>query len=243
MSAIKGVNAQILVDEFDFSGDTSGITMTAALTEEECTALGATASEYEPILPSMKIEQNGYIHGVNNAGDLEEELSALLGVAGSYVAALFGTDVLGCPAYVLDGTFGASMQFGAPAKSLMTLNGAWGMGRGGDRGLRIFEGLIDGTGDEAAVDLASGASAGGTAYLFVQSITGSASGATIKVQSAGTEGGGYADEGTFTFSAVGAYKIDLSGTINRWLRISTTGLGGATDFTVVAIVCVNGVTQ
>ena len=79
--------------------------------------------------------------------------------------------------------------------------------------------------------------------MFVTTITGSATNAAIKVQSAATEGGSYADEGTFTFSAIGAYAVTLSGTVDRWVRINTTDLGGATSFVVNAIVCVNGVTQ
>lgn len=239
MTAIKGTKSKVLVDEFDFSGDTASVTVTVGMTEEDATTLQATGAEYEPILPSLKIEQNGYLV---SGSDMESELYDRLGVAGSYVAALFDTDVVGCPAYIQE-TFNAQMNIQAPAKSLMTLNGAWGMGRGGHRGIRIFDGVIDATGAQAAVDLGSAGSDGGIAFLFVQAITGSASGAAIKVQSSATEGGTYADEGTFTFSALGAYAVALTGTVNRWLRLNTTGLGGATDFTVVAIVCVNDVTQ
>lgn len=242
MAAIKGTLALLLIDEFDFSGDTAGFGVAINMTEEECTALGAAAAEYEPILPSMAIEHNGYVSGVIDAGEFEAELYSRLGVAGSFVAALLGTDVAACPAYVQN-TFGANMQMQAPAKSLMTLNGAWGKGRGGSRGIRVFSGAISGTGNAAAVDLGSAGSNGGKAYLFLQSITGSASNAAFKVQSATTEGGSYSDEGTFTVSAVGGYEVDLSGTVNRWVRLSTSSMGGATGFTAVLVVCVDSVTQ
>jgi hypothetical protein len=131
----------------------------------------------------------------------------------------------------------------APAKSLMTLNGAWAKGRGGSRGIRVFSGSISGTGNATSVDLGSAGSNGGKAYLFVQSITGSATNASFKVQSSTTEGGAYADEGTFTVSAVGGYEVTMSGTVNRWVRLNTSSMGGATGFTVVLVVCVSGVTQ
>ena len=242
MTAIKGTYCQLLVDEFDFSGDTAGISVTNNVTEEEWTTLGADAAEFEPILPSWTVEHDGYITGVSDPGEFEAELYSRLGEAGHFVAALFGTNVAACPAHV-QSTFGASMRIGSPVKGLMTLNGAWAKGQEASGGIRVFSGSISGTGNATSVDLGSAGSNGGKAYLFVQSITGSASNASFKVQSATSEGGSYSDEGTFTVSAVGGYEVNLSGTVNRWVRLSTSSMGGATGFTAVLVVCVNGVTQ
>lgn len=243
MSALKGTKAKLLVDEFDFSGDTAGFGVNITTGEGDSTTLQATAMTSEPLLPSMAIEHNGYISGVGDAGDLEEELWSRLGVGGVYVAALLGTDDAACPAYVKDNTFGANLQIQAPTAALMTINGSWGLGQGGSRGLRIYEGTLSATGNGTAYDLGSAGSNGGEAYLFVRAITGSASSASVKVQSSATEGGTYADEATFTFSAVGGFKVAMSGTVNRWLRINTASLGGATNFTVTLIACVKGVTE
>ena len=46
--------------------------------------------------------------------------------------------------------------------------------------------------------------------------------------------------GTFTFSAKGAYEIALTSTVDRYVRLNCTGLGGATNFTVVGVVGVAG---
>lgn len=243
MSAKKGTLAQVLVDEFDFSGDTAQVTVTVAMTEQECTGLQAEAMAYEPILPSMRIEQNGYIRGAGSAGDFEDELWERFGVAGVIVAALIGTDVDACPAYVLADTFKQTMNIQHPATGLITLNGAWGIGEGGHRGIRVFYGTLDATGAEAAVDLGAAGSAGGRCFLFVQAITGTATDAIIDVESSATEGGTYAEEAEFTFSAVGAYMELMTGTVNRWVRLNVEDLGDADDFTVVLVVCVDGVTQ
>lgn len=242
MTAIKGTLAKILVDEFDFSGDTSGIDVQMTMGEQDTTTLGATAMTSAAILPSMTINQNGYVAGVG-AGELEKELWDRLGVAGVYVAALFGTDVAACPAYVKDNTFGANMQIQAPAAGLMTLNGSWAVGQGGSRGLRIYTGTLSSTGNQTAYDFGSAGSAGGEAYLFVHTITGTATSASVKVQSSATEGGTYADEATLTFSAVGGYAAAMSGTVNRWLRLNCASLGGATSFLVTVVACVDGVSQ
>lgn len=242
MTAIKGTKAQILVDEFDFSGDTAGIGVTVAMGEQDSTTLQDTAMISEPILPGMTIEQNGYFVGTG-AGELEKELWDRLFASGNYVAALFGTDTAACPAYVKDDTFGASMQIQAPTAALITINGAWAKGQGGSRGLRVYTGTLSATGTQTAYDFGSAGTAGGEAYLFIQTITDTATNAVILVESSATEGGAYATEATFTFSAVGASKQTMSGTVNRWLRLNASDLGGATDFTVVLIVCVDGVTQ
>lgn len=241
MTAIKGTQAQILVDEFDFSGDTSGFGVAVAMSEQECTTLGASGMAYEPILPSMKIDQNGYITAIG-VGELEAEIKSRLGVAGSHVAALFGTAEDACPAYVQT-TFGASMNLTAPAAGLMTLAGTWGMGRGGNRGLRIFTGEVTATGAGAAVDFGAAGSAGGVCYLFVQAIDGSATDAVILVESSTTEAGTYATEATFDVDGVGSAGVAMSGTVNRWLRVNVDDLGGADGITFVMIACVDGVTQ
>lgn len=239
----KGTLASLLVDEFDFSGDTAGFTVTVAMSEQDSTTLQATAMTYEPILPSIKLEHNGYITGVSDDGTLENELFDRLGVNGVYVATLIGTDVDACPAYVLDNTFGANMKLAAPVAGLMTLDGAWGEGRGGHRGYRIFSGQLDTTGAQAAVDLGAAGSAGGECYLFVQAITGTATDAAIKVQSSSTENGTYADEATFDVDGVGSQKGAMTGTVNQWARVNLTDLGGADDITFVMIACVKGVTE
>lgn len=243
MSVIKGAEAKLLVDEFDFSGSTSSFDVVNNVTEEVSTTLGATAVTTAPILPSMKITQNGYVSGVADAGTIQKELRDRLGVSGVYVAALLGTSVANCPAFVLGDTFGANMQIQVPVTGLMTLNGAWGMGSGGYQGIRVYEGTLSATGNGTAYDIGSAGSAGGQAFLFVRAITGTATSASVKVQSSATEGGTYADEATLTFSAVGGYAAAMSGTVNRWLRLNCASLGGATNFTVTLIACVEGVTE
>jgi hypothetical protein len=242
MTAIKGTKTQRLVDEFNFSSETSGFGVTVAMSEQECTNLASTAMAYAAILPSVQIEQSGYVITPAATGTLEAELQARLGVAGSYVAALLGTDTAGCPAYVQN-TFNAAMNITAPATGLMTLVGTWGKGSGGSRGIRIYSGEATTEAATTAVDLGAAGSAGGVCYLFVQDIDGSATDATLIVQSSATEGGTYAAEATFEFSAVGGYAAAMTGTVNRWLRVDVDSLGGADGITFVMIACVDGVTQ
>jgi hypothetical protein len=241
--AVKGTLARILVDEVDLSCETSAVTMANSISEDEVTTLCSTAAEYEAILPSIAISQDGYMNTVNDPGSFEEEMYLRMGVEGAMVAALFGIDVPACVAYVIDSSFGASMEINAPAAGVMTLNGAWGQGKGGRRGIRIADLLLNATGSQPSVDMVTAGTKGGEAYLFVQGVTGALTSAPIVVQHATTSGGTYTTIGTFTVTAKGAYKAVLSGNVNQWVRLSVTSLGGATGLDVVCVVCVRGVTE
>jgi hypothetical protein len=243
MMAVKGTLARLLVDQWDFSCETSGIDLTLAMNEEDVTSLCDTAAVNAPTLTGIKIAHNGYIQQVKTPGYIEQELYNRMGVQGVYVAALFGIDVPDCPAYILDNTFGANMEILAPAKGILTLNGAWGEGDGGHRGIRAYDAVASATGPQTAIDLGAAGVAGGEAFLFVQAITGAAANATIQVQSSTTSGGTYTTLGTFTISGVGSFEVDFTGAVNRWVRLNVTSLGGATGLDMVAVVCVHGVTE
>lgn len=244
MAATRGTYARLLVDEFDFSGETAGFDVTLAISEEDCTVLTSGAAEYTGVLAAISIEHNGYMAVIDVEGAMEKELWERLGVMGSYVAALVGIDVPGHPAYVLDNTFGASMVIAAPATGIITLDGSWGQGKGGHRGIAVHNAQVSATGAQTAFDLGLGGTQGGEAYLFVRAIGGTASGAAISVQHSTTSGGTYTNLGTaFSVSDVGAQKITFAGTVNRWARANVTSLGGATSLTFALIVCSRGVTQ
>lgn len=241
--AVRGSYTKLLIDEFDFSGSSNSLSVNGNVAALETTAFQDTGTAYLPGLPGGMITHNGYYDG-KGAGQIEQEIHALLGTSSTvYTAAMLGTNTNACPAYVTKSTWGEQLTIDMPVDGLITLSGQWPAVMGFSRGLRIYEGTLSSTGTQTARDFASAGSNGGTAYLFVQTITGTATNATIDVESATTEGGSYSSEGTFTFSAVGVQTMTLSGTVNRWLRLNVTSLGGATDFTVVAIVCVTGVTQ
>jgi hypothetical protein len=242
--AVRGTLARLLVDQWDFSCETSAIDLTLAISEEDITSLCDTAAAYAPTLAAFTIEHNGYMKTpLGIAGSIEQEMNARMGVQGSYVAALFGTDVPFCPVYVLDNTFGATMTIEAPATGILTLSGAWGQGQGGHRGYRMFDGVASATGNQTPGDWGVVGTQGGEAYLFLREVTGSLGSATVTVSHSTSSGGTYTVLGTFTLTAVGAYEINFTGTVNRWLRLAITSMGGATALDMMACACVRGVTE
>ncbi len=231
---MKGTELGIWVDEFDFSSATSQVDLTFEITEGERTNLDSTAKEYIPILPKASVTQNGYMQGVMPDG-FQAELEDRFGTGSAILTILTQRSDADCVAYVLPEVTDYSMVFAAPVANIITLNGQWGTSAAAVRGRRVYDGTLSATGEQTAVDFGAGVTTGGKAYLHVKTITGSAAGADIKVQSS-ADNNTWADEGTFTFSAVGGYSLALSGTVGRYIRLNCTDLGGATSFRVMAVV-------
>jgi len=243
MAPTKGTNASLFVDEFKFDSATAKLTVDINVGEGSAMSLASTGEEYAALLGTMRIMQDGYVQGFN-ADEFEAELYDRLGVTGVVVSALFGTQNTACPAYIIPDAFDTKMEFAAPIKDVMTLNGEWAASDDCYRGIRIVDQVtISATGAEDAIDLETAGSNGGLFVVHVTAITGSATDAMVKLQSASTEGGSYSDEATVTFSDVGGFTAVVSDAVDRWVRLNCTSLGGATSFVVTAIACVDGVTM
>lgn len=231
---------KILIDEFDFSGESNQANMSTQAPALESTGFQVDAAEHVAGLPSGTLTHNGYFTG-KGAGEIEQELQARLGTAGGvYVAFLFGTNVAACPAYVGHDTWGEQLKIDMPIASLITLAGQW-PGQRMRRGLRITEATLSATGAQSSVDLGAAGSDGGKLYVFLQSVDGA--NASLDLEHS-TDDATWATKATVALdSAVGVQVTDLSGTINQYVRINLTDLGLATSIQLVAILAVNGVTM
>ena len=246
MTAVKAQYTRLLVNEFDFSSQSNSLEVSLENGREDVTTFQTTGKEFLTTDTEGTISQQGYFADVI-AGQFEAEIQESIDNGESlYVAALFGTNTDACPAYVARATETSGLTVGAQVPGVITLSGEWFQGLGVLRGLRVWTGTFSATGAQtspAYIDLGAVGTAGGRAWLFVQTITGSATNATITLQSDTVNTfAAAATECTFTFSAVGGYEQALSGTVNRYLRANCTSKGGATSFVVVVIAAVSGVT-
>lgn len=245
--AIKGIYTRLLVGTngagwaWDFSAQSNKLETSLTSQAVEDTTFQATARTYIVLQPQGEITQQGYVTDVG-AGYIEEALTdAIANAKRLYVASLYGTATAGCAAYVSQQTDVSAMKISAPVDGLITFNGSWGAGTGITRGKRIATATASTTGVQASIDFGAAGSTGGWAWLWVTAIDGTAEDATFDIESSATQGGTYASEGTFTLSATGCYRVTMTGTVNRWLRLNCTALGGATSITVTACAAVAGV--
>lgn len=250
MAGTKGRWSRLWVDDFDMSTKTASAEISMSIGTEEVTAFQATAKEFITTDPESSIKITGYVSSLTaDSGGWEQELydrfAALNTTQVGLMLADSATGDAGMPCYVLPLTSADQMKISAPATGVLGIDGSF---MAGDYGLRrgvcLWYGAITATGNKTSYDIGAAGSAGGDVYVWVFSITGTATNASVKVQSSATEGGTYLDEGTVTFSAVGhATSAAMTGTVNRWLRVNIASMGGATGFTIAVVATVDGVTQ
>lgn len=243
MAGIKGINTRVLMGGYLLSSQTNSAAITATLDRVETTPFEAAGKEYVTLPPSSEVGINGYMaFDTANGTTFEKRLHTAIDTADTVGVIYYETAVAGSPGYVLPGAYTDNMQIQSPTDGVITLTGSFASDTGLRRGMAVYSGTISATGGTAAVDIGAAGSAGGYAYLFVTTETGTGTNADIDIESATSAGGTYASEGTFTFNGVGAVAVTLSGTVNRWLRLNCTDLGGATSWVVTCIACVSGVT-
>lgn len=241
--AVPAYATRIMLDQYDVSADNRQVSVELMAEALDVSAFQTAARLLSPGAPSGKIATSGYWSGTAVTG-LDPLLYARLGAAtNGIVSVLFDTRATGNPAYVQQSTWNGSAKIGAPIKDVITLDAEWQAFT--NRGLSVAHGTVAGTGGIGAtgVDFATAGTLGGFAVCHVRSISGTATGATIALQSSAAGAmTSPTTHGTFTFSAVGAYLITWSGATGRYIRPNCTSLGGATNFGVTIIAGVTGVT-
>lgn len=244
---VKGCRTRILVGGVDLSGDTNTVGVNIQGRAIDYGVLQDCDQRRLPLSPQTQIEHNGYFTGPT-AGKIEYELYTYLGsTTGVHTAVIYDTAGSVPFAYVLDVGYNNRLAINAQVAQLLTVAGNWSLLKNSGarvyRGYQVGSGTVSATGAVTGIDVGAAGSAGGKLFVFITSITGSASSAQIKLQSdTASNHATTADEGTATFSAVGCQEVTLSGTVNRYQRMNVVSLGGATDFTFYAISCIADVT-
>lgn len=239
---VKAYRGRLLVDEFDFSLDTFAAALSLTAEALESSNWQSSAMQYQPDAVSGNLTFTGYYTG-NDAGDIYQEIYSRLGTeTAAWVAWLLNTAAVGNPAYVLATAWGSSVTVNTPVNELLKFDGQFeGIVSGG---LTLLDGAVTATGNGTVVTLPGAGSTGGTAYLFVRDITGTAVDASVTIECDTVVGMTTpTDKGSITFSDVGVYTLAVSGTVETYVRIVIDDLGGATDFTAALVLAVNDVTM
>lgn len=241
----KAIHTRILIDGYRISSETNKATVKLESDKTDVTCFEDTAQSFIVNDPKPGIDLGGYItHSTDpDTFDAIAHNALATQVVVSVVKSSTAT-ITGGVAYTIPNANSISLSHDLQVAGVMTMQASWGGVSAMTRGIAVYAGAaLDATGATDAIDLGAQGTTGGVAYIHITGITGTAVDATIDVESSATEGGTYASEGTATFSDVGCQTVALTGTVNRWVRINVTDLGGADDVTVTAIVCVYGVTQ
>jgi hypothetical protein len=234
MAKQTGLGDQLLVDGFDLSGDIQQLGRVAGgNTPLDMTGINKSAYERQGGLRDGGIDFTAFFNKDTSAE--HPTLKTLPtgdrivtygrgSVAGSQAASIVAKQVNYDPARGADG----SLTLGVSAVA---------NGFGLDWGRSFGVMLHFAAGNEAGVDNGASTAFGLQAYLHVLSFSGTS--ITVKIQESSDNGGGdpYADVAGGSFaaaSAVGAQRIQTARalTVERWLRISTTGTFSLAAFMV-----------
>ena len=245
--AIQSTKTRLVIgsatEAWDFSGVSNSLEVKVAGEKIDNTRFQDTAKRFTTGETEGTITQNGYFDETGALSFEQEIAQTVLNLETLWVCAIYGTDQTVPVGYIAPSTNTENMAISAPIGGLITLNGSWLSGLGLKRGFQVYRGTISATGTSSYIDVGAVGSAGGYAWLFVTTVTGTATNADIDLESDdNTSFTSAAVEGTFTFTGKGVTQVTLSGTIDRYLRLNTTDLGGATSFLVTVIAAVSGVT-
>ncbi len=239
---VKAWRGRLLLDEFDFSLDTCGASLELSVESDEAGNWQSPAAQLFPTESGGMLTTTGYYTGPD-AGDIYQEMKARRGTESpAWVAWLLDTSALGNPAVVLDSAWASNIVLNTPVKGLIKFDAKWeGIIA---NGLVLLDGAVTAIGNGTVITLPAAGSAGGTAYLFVREIDGTAVDAQVSVECDSVVGMSTpTDKGAIQFSAVGVYELALTGTVEEYVRVVIDDLGGATGFTAALVLCVDGVTQ
>lgn len=243
--AIRGCRGKLFIDELVLSSFTGSFTVNNTVDVITYTVLQNCNNLKLPSIPNGMIDITGYMN--DNASDsLEEKIREALSSQDTYIAVMVeDPDNSKYPGLIFDNSFVSSSNIETPLDNLIALSATWEKVNERTDGQFIANEVTSSAmAPLSGIDFGAQGTSGGKAFLLVHSISGSATDATIDVESDDNSNFTSAtSEGTFTFSATGVYELVLSGTIDRYIRANVTDLGGATNFNYSIIVGINGVTQ
>jgi hypothetical protein len=226
-------NAQLLVDQYNLSGYLKGIDPEMVVEMADSTVLGDTGRKGVPTLVSGGIGFEAlYDRTTGSAFDVIR--TALQSASQQIVTSFPEGSTLGYPC---DLCYANTVKFGTPIK-VADLIGVVGYFKSEEDGVDSGVSLqaltaVTATGNGTSVDNAAASTNGGVVVLHTTAIAGASPSVTWKLQHS-TDNSSFTDVsgGTFTAqTAVGAQRLELTGTINRYTRAVRTFGGTTTSIT------------
>lgn len=234
--ANSGKDTKIIFGGYDLSTNFNSVTASRNVEMIDVTTFNAT-SGYRTMLPSLEsgtVSLDGFFDG--SANSVDEELQGVLGNT-SVTPLVFAQSGLtrGNKAVLLSSDV-TNYEIGSEVAGAVTVSAtAEGGFIGNGVSLKDLSNETSAT-DHTSVDNSVLTSNGATAYLHITAKSGTP-GATIKVQDS-ADNTSFSDLATFTLngSAVGSEIKTVTGTVNRYVRVSSTYSGSGFGLTYAVVI-------
>lgn len=234
---INANNTTVLYDEFALAAYLKSAAPSTTTAMLDATTLADSSLVYLPGLQSNAFSLSGLFDSATGAGTLLEQITSSFGsdtaVASTIGPAGFTT---GNPAWLLP-ALTIDYQVSSPVADLVpfTLN----LGAGAPAGLGICLtdlAALTTTGNGTSQDNGSATSRGAVAHLHITAVAGTTPSMTMLVQHS-TNNSTWTTLGSFSVaSAVGSQTLQISGTVNRYVRASYTITGTGPSFTTLVAI-------
>lgn len=236
MAFSAGYHSRIWFDGLAATGFLENIDADGNVQAIDVTTLMDTAKTFIPGLEDAKIKMKGFYSAdsVNDQLTFDYWLDARKRTLFPVVYYPEGGGQLGDPAYILYGLM-TSYTIDSVVKDAVSIKTEFVTSRGLLNGKVLFPLAAEGTSNagSASLDNAAASTAGGSASLQVQTVSGTTPSLTVKLQHS-TDNSTWADVSGGAFAAtntVDGQFIEFTGTINRYLRIVSTISGTTPSFT------------
>jgi hypothetical protein len=243
--AVKGYKTKLFIDDIPLALQISQFSVGATVNPLPYNVLQNPSTLKVAGLSNYMINLSGYMM-TDSASDIRAKIQDNLQSSDCVIAWMLNTGINVPIGSAFSNSFASEFSIEIPLDNLITVQGKFERITNSLHGFYIAnEELSDSTGALSYyADFGSSGSNGGNVLLIVSDITGSATDATIVIESDDNSSfSSAATEATLQFSAVGTYTASMSGTVDRYVRARVTDLGSATDFTLTILVGVNGITQ
>jgi hypothetical protein len=223
LARIHGSQVRLYLDGRDISGDIISVAPKfGAATHDATTFASGGWSESDAGLLEWSADLEGFYDPAE--GGIVEQLDDLIGSGGVLSIYDGEADSIGDTGVLLSEAILENMSEPKAVADLMKLSGTLkGNGRPGPVGKLLHPKSEEtNTGVEASLDNAASSADGGRATLHVLAITGTW---TVAVEESSNNGSGdaFAAKASFTgITAPGAYTMEVTGTVERYLRASHT---------------------
>ena len=228
-----GKNVNVFINQFDFSTYFNDVSASSTVETAEVSAFGSSAKEYIVGLQDGTVSLGGMFDGTATGTDVV--FSAVLGSATKQlvVVAPSGHSV-GANAIVLQADDTSYEVSGAVADVVQT-SAEFQSTDGVEHGKILSSGAaISSTGNGTSVDNTASSTNGGVGFLSVPTNTRNGN-ITVKVQ-ASADNSSFADLVTFTVvtsTQKTSQRVEVTGTVARYLRVSYTVAGSTGSATPV----------
>lgn len=221
-----GKGVAVLVDEYDFSSYFNDMTATSSVDTAETSTFGTSAKSYVTGHQDGTVSLGGYFESTDSVGTDQYFASKLAGATKQKVIVMPGGHSNGARAVLIESDT-TSYEVSSPIADVVGASAEFQASDGVEHGVVLSSGsAVSATGNGTSVDNGASTANGGVGFLSVPTNTRNGN-ITVKIQSS-ADNSTFADLITFTVvssAAKTSQKVEVTGTVARYLRVSYTVAG------------------